>query len=52
MFDDAYKNFTASSGWLNRWKTRHIAQQLTIIRQKLSAAENAAKLLKLNLSLI
>lgn len=35
--------FTASNGWLDRWKRRHGIRQLTISGEKLSADNTAAK---------
>lgn len=43
LFRDEYKDFTANSGWLDRWKTRHVIQQSNNCGKKLSAHVNAAK---------
>lgn len=40
LLKDGDSEFTASQGWLNRWKERHGVRQLYISGEKLSAAES------------
>jgi hypothetical protein len=41
MIGDQCKSFTASSGWLDSWKTRYGIRHLNICGEKLSADEGA-----------
>lgn len=40
---DGDPDFTASQGWLNRWKTRHGVRQLTVTGESISSDKNAAE---------
>ncbi|XP_023312822.1 jerky protein homolog-like, partial [Anoplophora glabripennis] len=41
LFPEETKQFTASQGWLDRWKKRHDIRQLNICGEKLSADSSA-----------
>ncbi|XP_050498761.1 tigger transposable element-derived protein 2-like [Diabrotica virgifera virgifera] len=43
MLPDCEPNFTASQGWLDRWKKRHGIRQLSITGESLSGDNNAAQ---------
>jgi hypothetical protein len=50
MMGDQCKSFTASSVWLDRWKTRYGIRRLNICGEKLSADEGAVKVFKTEIS--
>lgn len=46
QFSDECKLFTASNGWLNRWKKRHGVRQLSICGEKMSADKSGLEKFK------
>lgn len=46
MMGESYKDFSASSGWLDRWKTRYGVRKLNLCGEKMSADEDAVNVFK------
>lgn len=46
MMGDSYKDFGASSGWLDRWKARYGVRKLNLCGKKMSADQDAVDVFK------